>query len=423
MLHKLFILLILICSSFSFSVQSWAQGYKIKVKSNSAEESYIYLIDNQFSKKIILDTCRLKTTKKGSYMNAFFKSNAEIPLGLYTLECNGKVLSTLALGGKETCIFKLDLTTENRNPSLPVLPLKPAQNSPFHALIQKYEWASTHAALIPKDTANRVFQFATDSARLYWKNQLFTNCFLNDENLLHTPLDYDKRILFYFTKCVKSNTDSLKQAVDELLNQAGQSLILHKYYLNLLLSLFRNADHAYDEVVVYIFEKYCPSETCEWLDPTWNRIFKNRVARINKLINGATVPALEAYDVNEKLISTDSLHHKNIVLWFWDPDCDHCVEETPKLFQKYKKLKEKYDLEVYAISITDDFQRWQSFIEKHKLDWINVSYSMGTPNYDFIDYFDLMFTPSIYLIDNNHRIIAHSFNVLDLGKILKEKER
>jgi peroxiredoxin len=399
-----------------------AQGYQIKVKLNPVEAQYLYLIDNQFSKKHVLDTCRLKPAKKDAPINALFKSNTEIPFGLYTLECNGKVLATLALGGKETCIFQLDLTTENQmSPHAPSLPLKPIYNAAITESIQKYELSSHHIKInpIPQEYQHPDFQFITDSARFRYRDSIFEYCILNDENLLHTPLDYDKRLFFYFTKCVKPEADSLKQAIEGLLEQAGSSAALQKYYLNMLLSLFRDADHAYDEVVVFIFEKYCPEGTCPWLDPTWNRIFKNRVARVNKLIKGATLPALEAYDMDEKLISTDSLHYKNIVLWFWDPDCDHCLEETPKLFQKYEKLKAKYDLEVYAISITDDLPRWKAFIEKHSLDWLNVSYGMGTPNYDFIDYFDLLITPAIYLIDSEHRIVAHSFNVLDLEKMLK----
>jgi peroxiredoxin len=405
-------------SSFGFSGKSIAQGYQIKVKLNPVETQYIYLIDNQFSKKYILDTCRLKTQKNDMSFNALFKSNVEIPFGLYTIECNGKVLKTIALGGKKKIDYTIDLT-DTSSPAQPILPLKPIYaDAALHA-IAHYETTTAEAFPIPQSYQSIDFQFDTDSARLYWKNRIFTHCFLNDENLLHTPLDYDKRLLFYFTKCVKPDTDSLKQEIEWLLNQTGSSVALQKYYLNMLLSLFRDADHAYDETIVFIFEKYCPSSTCEWLDPTWNRIFKNRVARINKLIKGATVPALEAYDMAEKLISTDSLSHQNIVLWFWDPDCDDCIEETPKLFQKYKKLKDKYDLEVYAISITEDLPRWKAFIEKHGLNWINVSYAMGTPNSDFIDYFDLITTPAIYLIDNTHLIIAHSFNVLDLEKMLK----
>ncbi|MDR1346133.1 MAG: TlpA family protein disulfide reductase [Bacteroidales bacterium] len=418
MIRKFATLLIVMFSLLGFSGKSAAQGYQIKVKINPVETQYIYLIDNQFSKKYVLDTCRLKAQKNNMPLNVLFKSNVEIPFGLYTIECNGKVLKTIALGGKEKVEYTLDLTATS-SPIQPTLPLKSGYSDVVLHAIAHYEVTTAEAFSIPQAYQNIDFQFDTDSARLYWKNRIFTHCFLDDENLLHMPLDYDKRLLFYFTKCVKPEADSLKQETEWLLNQADSSVVLQKYYLNMLLSIFRDADHACDEAIVFIFEKYCSSGTCEWLDPTWNRIFKNWVARINKLIKGATVPVLEAYDMTEKLISTDSLPHQKIVLWFWDPDCDHCIEETPKLFQKYKKLKDKYNFEVYAISITEDLPRWKAFIEKHGLNWINVSYAMGTPNYDFIDYFDLVTTPAIYLIDKTHRIITHSFNVLDLEKMLK----
>ena len=51
--------------------------------------------------------------------------------------------------------------------------------------------------------------------------------------------------------------------------------------------------------------------------------------------------------------------------------------------------------------------------------WMNGSYSMGEPNYDLVDFFDLLATPGIFIIDKNHKIIARQFPLSKLGEIFE----
>lgn len=125
-----------------------------------------------------------------------------------------------------------------------------------------------------------------------------------------------------------------------------------------------------------------------------------------------------AYDAQHNSVSTKDIKHKYIILWFWDPDCDECVELTPQLRDFYDIYKDYYDLEIYAVSITDDYDRWDDFIRKNQLTWINVSYAIGEPNYDFVDYFDLITTPGIYIINSKHKIIARQFPLDELHEKL-----
>ncbi|MCQ2285088.1 MAG: thioredoxin family protein, partial [Bacteroidales bacterium] len=106
------------------------------------------------------------------------------------------------------------------------------------------------------------------------------------------------------------------------------------------------------------------------------------------------------------------------VLWFWDPDCDHCQEMTPILHQMYQEHSEEWDFEVFAVEVNNDHDRWVAFSDKNELwDWTNLSTSMGDANLDFIEYFDIMTTPVVILVNNNdhHTIIARQIPLNELS--------
>jgi len=54
------------------------------------------------------------------------------------------------------------------------------------------------------------------------------------------------------------------------------------------------------------------------------------------------------------------------------------------------------------------------------LDWINVSCVHGMLDYDFIDFFDIITTPSILLMDKNHKIISRELSFSKLKKIMEK---
>jgi hypothetical protein len=75
---------------------------------------------------------------------------------------------------------------------------------------------------------------------------------------------------------------------------------------------------------------------------------------------------------------------------------------------------------VYAVALTEDEEAWLDFIKENNLDWINVSCVHGMLDYDFIDFFDIITTPSILLMDKNHKIISRELSFSKLKKIMEK---
>ena len=213
------------------------------------------------------------------------------------------------------------------------------------------------------------------------------------------------------------NTEYLIPAIDSLLAGCCRPGFLATYLFN---AYWATGEPAYDPILLHLYDKY--NLPCCLGDRA--RLAKRKMDVVRKLAPGAHIPELTAYDINGKQHSTNEIKTKYTILWFWDPDCDHCQEMTPILHELYQQRADELDFEVFAVEVNDDYERWIAFSEKHGLDdWINLSTSMGETSEDFIEYFDIVTTPVILLIDNenNHVIIARQITLDEIMRLMERK--
>ena len=98
---------------------------------------------------------------------------------------------------------------------------------------------------------------------------------------------------------------------------------------------------------------------------------------------GKTVPSFSFTDDNGDTICLDNIKSKYTVLFFYKPDCQKCIRDK-RILGLVKKRRN--DLTVLEINISED-------------NYNNVSH-------DIIKKYDVMTTPTIYLLNKNKEIIA-----------------
>lgn len=256
----------------------------------------------------------------------------------------------------------------------------------------------------------------------------FDQITIQDQRLLRTPLQLD--INFYFVSMFDtmiSNEADYYEYLNDFLNRTidtnnrQNSLETQFYYLKKIMQQYLYNSSKFDTLFVYLYDHYYKPDLDQWniFNESDRRIFSSVVDRKRRTLPGHVIEPIELFDKDKNKISTQNLKTDFIIIWLWDPDCDHCIEETPVLFDFYQKNHLKYNFEVLAVSITEDYNRWIKFINENPLNWINVSYAMGEPNYDLIDFFDLLATPGIFIIDKNHKIIARQFPLSNLSEIFE----
>ena len=76
-------------------------------------------------------------------------------------------------------------------------------------------------------------------------------------------------------------------------------------------------------------------------------------------------------------------------------------------------------MEILAISTITDINKWREFVQKFELDWINLA----DPYYqsDFRQLYNVKTTPTIYILDQDKKIIAKDIGTDQIEDFLKPR--
>jgi len=171
------------------------------------------------------------------------------------------------------------------------------------------------------------------------------------------------------------------------------------------------------KVFLHVAQSYVLNRDTGWMD-------KKQLASVQQKVDllrpknrvGDLAPDISLIDPYFAQISLYSIPAKYLVLYFYDPDCSHCKVQTPILFDIYLKYRNK-GLEVLAVCVTTDVQRWREFIEQDNWNWVNGSDPYFTS--DFRNDYKVLTTPMLYVLDSSRKILATNLGVADLPEFLK----
>jgi hypothetical protein len=288
----------------------------------------------------------------------------------------------------------------------------------------------------PRDAKGNV----TDSTFQYnyWHRHFFDNFDLADVRLLHTPF-YEKKVVDYLNKVVVQIPDSIQKETDLLLSKAGKNKEVQRYLLGTLYNQL--ADKAnkivgMDGPFAYFAEKqYLPQAT--WADQTFMEDVKKEIEKIKPTILGKVTPELPLAEIPTDhfiVAQTDTTARKNLqvgrimklqemktrytVLVFWEVDCGHCQKEIPLLYDSIRPLLAERNAQIVAIHMLTGMEakvKWVNFVNQHKLyEWINA-----VPlDYSYKDRYNIISTPTIYLLDENQRIISKRIGIKQLTEVI-----
>jgi len=412
--------------------------YNIQVTITGTPEHVLYLQGYNGKTAYIVDSAKVKKD-----VATFKRKNVTLPCGIYSIINNQDVdlldiiinqdnnfsvtttqqelnLKRSFVGSPENATFFVFQSRLANTPNTPeaitALCNEYIETSPT-SFLSKYIRANylPNKSLL-QHISNGNADSDTTAAYQYLVKHYFDNLDLSDPRLIHSPLNF--KVDTFFTDILVQNTDTLIHAVSSFLSRCTNTEV-QNYYHNYLFRLLNTHYPPYDPVLLYLYDNYDKS----WIEPESEHWYKNTTERIRRVVPGAHIPELISHDVNGKAHSTLDSYKRYTILWFWDPDCDHCIAETPLLHKFYQEHSEDCNFDVFAVEVNNDPDRWKVFSEKNQLgDWINLSTSMGEANIDYIEYFDIMTTPVIFLIDNsqNHTIIARQVPLSEIESFLKK---
>ncbi len=253
---------------------------------------------------------------------------------------------------------------------------------------------------------------------VYFKDHYLDNVNFSDSMLVYTPL-LQVKIERYLTLMVPQKPDDVKLAIDHLISISGNSNAMQQFVMNALLNhYYQDINKPVNEsAFIYLANKYFLQNTPAWADSSLVNRINAEVLRIQPDALGQPAPSLPLTSLNNQKVQINTTSSKYTLLYFWDAECDVCKKLTPQLYAYYQQNKHK-GLKVIAI-LTDKnhIKEWKAFIEKYNLDWINVYCTAGGRMVEEV--YNLAYTPTIYLLNEQHRIIAKDLMINELNNYIK----
>lgn len=247
---------------------------------------------------------------------------------------------------------------------------------------------------------------------LYNKNHFFDNIDLKDERLLRTPILY-ARLQAFFTGVVIQAPDSINREIDKLMKKVESNYKVFQYVSVYLFNHFRESEiMGHDAVMVKLADEIYLTNKADWVTKEFKEDLKKQIDLIRPNLIGKTAQNLIMDSYKGIHVALDDIEKDFIILYFWEPDCGHCKEATPKLKAWYEEPK-NYSSEIFAVCTTAEKEKWTKYIEENKLQWINGWDPGRTSHFDY--YYNVQSTPMVYILDKNKKIIAKKISVEDIG--------
>jgi thiol-disulfide isomerase/thioredoxin len=249
----------------------------------------------------------------------------------------------------------------------------------------------------------------------YNKDHFFDNIDLNDERLIRTPLLYS-RLDAFFTNILIQSPDTINKEIDKLINKCSSNYKMFQFVSVYLFNHFRESEiMGHDAVMVKIADDIYLSGKADWVTKEFKDDLRKQIDLIRPNLIGKKAENMVMDSYKGIFVSLYDVEKDFTVLYFWEPNCGHCQEATPKLKAYYDKPKD-YSLEVFAVCTTSDKEKWTKYIEDNKLAWINGWDPKRISHFDY--YYNVQSTPTIYVLDKNKKIIAKKLAVEEIGPFI-----
>lgn len=454
---------ILMLCSFSFLASANESnddgGYKIELEIEGADETEIYLARHYGDKQYYADTTVIKDGKAvfssdsregGLYLIVLDeKRHCEIILNEPEIRLRTKATdlagSMQVLKSKENKKF-YEFLNLARTVGMETAPLKEAYKASTDkaekdALLEQITSAekaieskrneiaernpdllysamirASGEPILPESLNDRTDK-TKDLARIYYyRDHYFDGVDWSDDRLLRTPFLH-KKLHHYLDKLLIQKADSIIPYAFTLVELSKQNDDVYRYVLSTLASKYESAKiMGLDEVFVNLVLGYYNKDSAWWMDDAKLYKIRHKANRLAKCLIGDKGNDFSLVDRNGNSHRLYEMNHSYTLLYFYDPDCGHCKKETPKLKEFYENHKH-LDLEVVAINVEVEIDKWEKYIDDNNLEWLNVA----DPDFKSTareDYYTKT-TPALFLLDKDKVILAKNLRSEGMAQFLE----
>lgn len=393
------------------------QGYYFLFFANRATFQLLLGEDQEFSVKTIANDWLFSTEINGSLDNKLFYENLRFQTDLSprfqaaTQQLQEQTPGTDAynmLKGKQ------DQLAQERNNHLEALYAQ-APNS----LFTSFKRAGQNPDLRDIKTADGK---PDEQAQLVaYRYDFWENVNLADKRLARTPVIINK-LKRYITELTPQNADSINAATNFLVSKVdGRYPYYFKFFTNWIALNYQPTKTTLmdaEAVTVNIVKNYFTNEKAFWADAATIQGLQQRAMEMGNSLVHQKGPDVVSTDPQGKTRSIYEMKEPYIVVYMYNPECEHCQEETPvlKTFADQNKGK----VGVFAIAIDTDDTKWRNYIAKVGMQkFVNVHDPTNRSIYAkyYVDK-----TPEMYVLNRDRVIIGKNLKTDQVAQLIAMDE-
>jgi peroxiredoxin len=243
----------------------------------------------------------------------------------------------------------------------------------------------------------------------------------SEARLVRTPV-FQNKLKKYISELTVQHPDSIVKSAINIIDKTFNNKELFKVAANWItynhkptVGKLMDCDAIYAQLVL----KYFTPENSEKLGIPLEDItsMRNTATAMLPSFVGKIGQDIVARNKNNELKSIYGLKSAITVIYIYNPDCEHCQEETPKLRAVYDQWKSR-GIEIFSIVYNaKDKAEWQDFAQKYGINWTDIWDPEVKSRYNEKYYTDI--TPEMYVLDKNHKIVAKNLKASQLPEVFE----
>jgi thiol-disulfide isomerase/thioredoxin len=236
-----------------------------------------------------------------------------------------------------------------------------------------------------------------------------------DSRLLRTPVIGNK-LKRYIKELTPQNAASIVESARTLIDKTINHPEYLKVFANYVVLEYEPGKSTVmdaENIFVSMVQNYFTKERAFWSDSLEVNAIQQRATEMSQSLLGKKGPNVVSTDQFGKSQDIYGLKANYVVVYMYNPECEHCMEETPKLVKFYNENKGLID--VFAIAIDTDDKKWKDYITKNNMTWTNVYDPTNRSIYGkyFVDV-----TPEMYLLNKDRVLIGKNLKTHQLMTVI-----